>query len=155
MSIGNSRARFRVFDVEDQDYAEPTEQNMPKKLWERIPPSYVIMWDVPVAILAIHVFLVLFGIFVLGMHNPQGILFTRHDNMFMFVVDLVIFGLGSFGLVVVPFHILAFIRHKKIQREEIVQWAIRGWVRSGLEPDDDMMEEIRRRKPYRPNVKGR
>ncbi|HYW76081.1 MAG TPA: hypothetical protein VFA48_05600 [Gammaproteobacteria bacterium] len=151
MSASNNRAGFRVFDVEDQDDADPTEENMPKKLSERIPLGHVILWDVPVFILALHLFLIVFGLYVLGMHNPQGILFTKHSSMFVFVLDLLIFGLGSFGLVIAPLHLFALIFHKKWQREEIINWGARGWVRTGLEPDKDMMEEIRRRRPYRPN----
>ena len=153
MSTGNSRARFRVFDVEDQDYAEPTEQNMPKKLWERHTPAEVILLDVPAAFVVFWVGIPAFEKFILGIANPEPIMFS--GGILVILLDIVIFGLGLLGLIVVPFHIIGLINHKKLQREEIVQWGVRGWVRSGLEPDDDMMEEIRRRKPYRPNVKRR
>lgn len=149
MSANNNRGGFRVFDVEDQDDADPTEENMPKKLSERIPPGHVILWDVPVVMLAWWLGVPAFEQFVLKMPNPAPIM--PSGGILAIFFNLLILGLGSFGLVIAPLHLFALIFHKKWQREEIINWGARGWVRTGLEPDKDMMEEIRRRRPYRPN----
>lgn len=150
MSANNNRAGFRVFDVEDQDDADPTEENMPKKLSERIPFNQVLLWDVPAMILISWVAVPAFQIFVLGVHNPPGITPT-HGGFLALVFMLWVIGFGSFGLIMLLIHLIALLIHKKAQREEIINWGVRGWVRPGLEPDEEMLEEIRRRRPYRPN----
>ena len=106
---------------------------MPKYLTERFTLNQVLALDVPPVI-----FLALL-VAVNAHHGPGA-------GGLDLVTLCVVFGLLSFpAMFLVPLQIVGLLGHKFSQREEIIEWSRRGWVRTGLEPTEEMVAEAERR----------
>lgn len=110
-------------------YEEPTHDNKPKYLHERIPAHQVLVFDVPLVLSAL--------IIVSGGINGM--------SLFGLTVFLGLLALACAGLVVMPLHLLKWALHKRLVREEIIEWQRRGWHREGFDADPEMLAEAERR----------
>lgn len=126
---------FKEYDptLFTKDYVSPTRENMPKYLRERFPLDQLLAVDVPPAI-------VLTVIVASNVYQGPGV------KWLWFVILFVVFGFLSLPApFLIPLQILGLATHKLQQREEIIEWCRRGWVRTGLEPTEEMVEKARQR----------
>lgn len=116
----------------NEKYSKPDRENMPKDWSEMINPVH--LWA--------HAGPVLFVVTLAGMYlsgppsneSMGGALFLLLCMIWSFV-----------SVVMLPTHLIVLLFHKQIRREAIIEWARRGWVRTGFEPDKEMLQEARRR----------
>lgn len=131
LEMSNNTQGFRTFDptLFTEEYASPTRENMPKYLNERIPIWQVIVFDLPPVLM-----------FSITLSHPSG-----HIGSDLVLLGILLMLMSFPAVVMVPLHLIGLAIHGHAQREEIIEWTRRGWVRTGLEPTEEMVAEAERR----------
>lgn len=131
--MANEARKFEVYDPDlyNEQYSDATRENMPRLFSERFPPIQMI-FDVSLVLEAMILTTV-------NMQPPGG------GSGGVMALAFILLIPAAVGLITAPIHLIGLLGQRRAVREEIIEWARRGWTRPGFEPTEEMLDEADRR----------